>query len=352
MTLTDAPADSTAVSLTRQVLPRPALPLLAVTAVALTAGLFTLTPLQGRVSFLLVLALGYLALVTGASAVVEGRRRAVDRLATGLVLGAFALAVLPLVAVLGFTVTRGLRRLDGTFLTHSMRNVAEQDPGGGAYHAIVGTLQQVGLASVVAIPFGLLVAIYLAEYARGRFGRAVSTLVDVMTGLPSIVAGLFVLALWVLALGGGFSGAAGAAALTILMLPTVIRSSEEMLRLVPDTLREASLALGVPRWRTVLSVVLPTALPGVVTGVMLAIARVMGETAPLLLTIFGNVSINMNPFSGPQGALPLFVFTEAQQPYDTALNRAWAGALTLIAIVMLLNLGARVLARLKAPNLR
>jgi len=169
--------------------------------------------------------------------------------------------------------------------------------------------------------------------------------VDVMTGLPSIVAGLFILAVWVLFLNQGYSGFAGSLALVILMIPVVVRSSEEILRLVPDALREASYALGIPRWRTILSIVLPAALPGITTGVMLAIARATGETAPLLLTVFGNDAINVNPFSGPQEGLPLFVFSQAGRPNDTALDRAWAGALALIAIVVLLNVTARLLIR-------
>lgn len=323
--------------------------LLAVAAVAASAGLLRLAGSRNVTVLVVLAAAAFVALLSGASAIVEGGRRARDRLATGLVVVAFGLAVLPLIAVLSYTLLNGLRRMDLVFLTHSMRNVGEQEPGGGAYHAIVGTLEQVGLATVVAVPLGILVALYLAEYGRGWFARTVSLLVDVLLGLPSIVAGLFIYALWVLTLGRGFSGFAGSLALMILMLPTVIRTSEEMLRLVPHPLREASLALGVSRRRTVLSVVLPTALSGIVTGVLLAVARVMGETAPLLFTVFGNTSINFNPFSGPQSALPLFVFSEAQLPNNTAIDRAWAGALTLIVLVMLFNLAGRIFARLKSP---
>lgn len=317
----------------------------AAAAVAVALGLFALTPLSGHAEFVLVTVLLYLVGLAAASAAVEGRRRAIDRIMTNLLLASVLLAVLPLVAVLGTVLARGLARFDATFLTHSMRAVAEQDPGGGAYHAIVGTLEQVGLASAIAVPFGLLVAIYLVEYARGRLGRAVSFFVDVMTGLPSIVAGLFVLALWILVLGQPFSGFAGSLALVILMLPIVVRSAEEIITLVPDALREASYALGVPTWVTVLRIVLPTALPGILTGVMLAVARVTGETAPVLLVVFGNPSININPFSGSQESLPLFVFSEAGLPDATAIDRAWAGALALILIVAVLNVLARVAAR-------
>jgi phosphate transport system permease protein len=169
--------------------------------------------------------------------------------------------------------------------------------------------------------------------------------VDVMTGIPSIVAGLFIYAFWVLGLHKGFSGFAAAMALSVLMLPIVVRSAEEILKLVPDSLREASYALGIPRWRTILSVVLPTALPGLTTGVVLAIARVTGETAPLLLTAFGLDSINTNAFKGAQSALPLFVFSQASSAFDTAINRAWAGAMTLIGVVLVLTIVARLLTR-------
>nr|WP_055505331.1 phosphate ABC transporter permease PstA [Nonomuraea pusilla] len=277
-------------------------------------------------------------------------RRIKDRVVQGLVYLAFALAVVPLVSVLWLVISNGLARFDLEFLTHSMRNIGARDAGGGAYHAIVGTLEQVLLASLISVPIGLLTAVYLVEYGRGgRLSRAISFFVDVMTGVPSVVSGLFILAFWILFLGMPFSGFAGALALSILMMPTVVRSAEEMLRLVPNDLREASYALGVSKWRTIMKVVLPTAFTGIVTGVMLAVARVAGETAPLLLTVFFTDSINNDPFSGPQMGLPLFVFDQAGRPNDTAIDRAWTGALTLILIVMLLNLVARLIAWWRAP---
>ncbi|MEU4577024.1 phosphate ABC transporter permease PstA [Nonomuraea sp. ATR24] len=277
-------------------------------------------------------------------------RRVKDRIVQGLVYLAFALAVVPLVSVLWLVISNGLARFDMEFLTHSMRNIGARDAGGGAYHAIIGTLEQVLLASVISVPIGLLTAIYLVEYGNGgRLSRAISFFVDVMTGIPSVVAGLFVLAFWILFLGMPYSGFAGAMALSILMMPTVVRSAEEMLRLVPGDLREASYALGVPKWRTIVKVVLPTALTGIITGVMLAVARVAGETAPLLLTVFFTDSINNDPFSGPQMGLPLFVFDQAARPNDTAIDRAWTGALTLILIVMLFNLVARLIAWWRSP---
>jgi phosphate transport system permease protein len=315
-------------------------------AVAVTVLLFAATPLSGRVEFLLVAAVLFIVAQTVVVTVAEGWRKGKDRLMTSLLVSAAVIAVAPLVAVLTYTIAEGFKRFGGFFLTHSMRGVAEQDVTGGAYHAIIGTLEQVGIATLIAVPFGLMVAIYLVEYAGGqRLGRVVSFFVDVMTGLPSIVAGLFILALWILALHQNFSGFAGSLALIILMLPTVVRSAEEMLKIVPGTLREASYALGIPKWITIVRIVIPTALPGIITGIMLAIARVVGETAPLLVTVFGNTAINFNPFSGPQAALPLFVFSEAGLPNDTAIARAWAGALTLILIVLILNIAARTIAR-------
>ncbi|GAB3162489.1 phosphate ABC transporter permease PstA [Microbispora hainanensis] len=270
-----------------------------------------------------------------------------------LVYLAFALAVIPLLSLLWLVVKNGIGRFDMEFLTHSMRNIGARDAGGGAYHAIVGTLEQVLLASLIAVPIGLLTAVYLVEYGEGgRLSRTISFFVDVMTGVPSVVSGLFVLAFWILVLGMPFSGFAGALALSILMMPVVVRSAEEMLRLVPRELREASYALGVPKWRTIVKVVLPTAFTGIVTGVMLAVARVAGETAPLLLTVFITDSINVDPFDGPQMGLPLYVFDQAGRPTDTAINRAWTGALTLILIVMLLNLVARLITWWRSPARR
>lgn len=279
------------------------------------------------------------------------RRRVVNAVACGLLSAAVVVALIPLVAVLSYVVGRGTEALSVEFLTHSMKGVGPLDDAGGAYHAILGTLEQVAIAAVLAVPLGLAVAIYIVEYGGGRFAYAVRFLVDVMTGLPSIVAGLFIFAFWVLALDKGFSGLAAGLSLAVLMLPVVVRTSEEMLRLVPHELREAGYALGVPRWRTTISVVLPTASAGITTGVMLAVARVTGETAPLLLTAFGYDAIRRSPFEGPQSGLPLYVFSQAGSAFDVAVRRAWAGALTLIVIVLVLTVTARLLAgRSRLPN--
>jgi phosphate transport system permease protein len=314
----------------------------AASSALLALGLFAVTDLQGVAGYVVVSVLLFAVLLVSLAAVVEGRRRAVDRLASVLVTGAFCLALLPLGALVAYGVSQGADRFDAEFFTHSMRSIGARDAGGGAYHAILGTLEQVGIATLITVPLGLLAAVYVVEYGRGRLAATIRFFVDVMTGIPSIVAGLFVLSFWVLGLGRGFSGFAAALALSVLMLPIVIRTSEEMLKLVPGALREASLALGVPTWKTVVRIVLPTALPGIVTGVMLAVARVAGETAPVLLTAFGSPSINPNPFDGPQGSLPLMVFQEAGQPQSTAVDRAWTAALVLILLVMTLNLVARL----------
>jgi phosphate transport system permease protein len=242
---------------------RPRLPwwsfaVIGATAVVLTLAAFAATPMQGRVEFLLVATVLHVVAQTAVSWIVEGRRRAADRLATSVLVICTVAAVALLVAVLGFTIVKGVRVLNTYFLTRSMRGVAEEDVDGGIHHAIIGTLEQVGLATLMAVPFGIFVAIYLVEYSSGRFGRLVDFFVDVMTGLPSIVAGLFVLALWMLALHQSFPGFAGSLALTILMIPTVVRTTEEMLKTVPDSLREGSCALGVHKWVTVVRIVLPT----------------------------------------------------------------------------------------------
>ena len=270
------------------------------------------------------------------SRIVESKRQATDRLATAVVTSAFLIVLLPLVSVVWTVVERGSNRFDWEFYSSTMRNVVGE--GGGAFHAILGTLIITALAALFAVPFGLFTAIYLVEYGgTSRFAKSVTGLVDVMTGIPSIVAGLFAYALFVLIDGPGHrSGLAGAVALTLLMTPVVVRASEEMLRLVPNELREASYALGVPKWKTISKVVLPTAIAGILTGIVLAIARVIGETAPLLVTVGIASSVNKNPFSGRMATLPVFTYDAyafPTLPRDASLDRAWAAALTLVIIV-------------------
>lgn len=288
------------------------------------------------------------------SRAVEGTRTATDRGVTFAVTSAFALALVPLVSVLYTVVSRGLDRFDGQFFTESARNVVGE--GGGGAHAILGTLVITGVATLASVPVGIMAAVYLREYGRGRLAGALTFFVDVMTGIPSIVAGLFAYALFALFLGPGVRlGVVGAVALSVLMIPIVVRSTEEMLRIVPDHLREASYALGVPKWRTVTKVVLPTALAGIVTGVMVAVARIIGETAPLLITTGVFSSINVNPLDGRMENLAVFAYNEYKNPGVPPapyLERAWAAALTLIAIVMVLNLVARLVYRRFGTDIR
>jgi phosphate transport system permease protein len=289
-----------------------------------------------------------------ASFLVEGSRRAKDRLVTALVCTAFGVALIPLFSLLITVVARGAARFDGSFFSESMRNVTGQ--GGGAIHAITGTVEITLAATVISVPIGLLAAIYLVEYGRGPIARGITFLVDVMTGIPSIVAGLFAYALFLLVTGNPAyrSGFGGAIALCLLMIPIVVRSSEEMLKLVPNELREASYALGVPRWLTIAKVVLPTALAGIVTGIMLGISRIIGETAPLLLIAGFTDSMNYNLFSQQMMSLPVYAYTQLTNPGTPTgpfFDRAWTAALVLILFVLLLNVIARLIARFFAPKL-
>jgi len=281
------------------------------------------------------------------------RRKLTDRAMTSLVTAAFLLAMLPLVSILWTVVSHGAPVLSAQFFTYSMRNVVGE--GGGIYHAIIGTLLITGAAAAISIPIGLLTAIYLIEYGEDRkLARTVTLLVDVMTGIPSIVAGLFAYALFALIVGPGVRmGFGGAVALSLLMIPVVVRSSEEMLKLVPHELREASYALGVPKWRTILKVVLPTALAGIVTGVTLATARVIGETAPLLIIAGLSDSVNFNLFHDRMATLPVFAYSAVSSPGvppQPSIDRAWGAALVLLVIVMLLNLAARIVSAMFSPK--
>ena len=284
---------------------------------------------------------------------IEGPRYALDRLVTAVVTSAFVLALIPLLSV-GYTVIdKGAARFDGEFFTESMRGVVGQ--GGGASHAIQGTLIITGLACLISIPIGVLAAIYLVEYGKNnRLSRALTFFVDVMTGIPSIVAGLFAYSLFVIIVGPGVRmGIVGAVALSVLMIPVLVRATEEMLKIVPNELREASLALGVPPWRTILKVVLPTSLGGIAAGITLAIARIVGETAPLLITVGITTGANLNPFDERMATLPVFSYTQYASPgvnRDAYFDRAWTAALILILIVMSLNLFGRFIARVFAPK--
>lgn len=274
-------------------------------------------------------------------------RRIKDRLATLVVTTCFVVAVIPLLWVLWSVVDRGLDVvLDPTWWQNSQNGVTERREGGGAFHAMVGSLIQTGVATMISVPIAVMGAIYLVEYGKGHLAKTVGFTVDILTGIPSIVAALFVYALLITTLGQQRQGFAVSLALVMLMIPVVLRTTEEMLKLVPHELREASLALGVPKWKTIVRIVIPTALPGIITGVMLGIARVIGETAPLLILVGYSKAINYNLFDGFQGSLPTMIVNESSNiALAPAAARAWGAALTLIFIVLVLNIAARLIAR-------
>ena len=282
-----------------------------------------------------------------------------------LVFVAFFLAMIPLVSLIWTVIAQGYGRINVEFLTHDMTGIFGGMTGGGIAHAAVGTLLITLMATLISAPIGLMTAVYLVEYGAGKskLAKATTFFVDVMTGIPSIVAGLFAAALFAVSVGVGFRGGImGAVALSVLMIPTVVRSSEEMLKLVPNELREAAYALGVPKWKMIVKVVLRTSAAGITTSIMLAIARVIGETAPLMITVGFVERMNTNVFNGAMTTLPVFVYYEyakGDAPCRAGVancvptihyERAWAAALVLILVVMLLNVIARLIAKKFAPK--
>lgn len=269
-----------------------------------------------------------------------------DRAATIVMWVAVGVALVPLVWILASVTAKGAQMLpDSGWWTHSQRGITSRIVGGGAVHAIQGTLIQGVATSLMAVPIGIMAAVYLVEYGRGRLARAVSFMVDILTGVPSIVAALFIYALWVSALGFQRVGFAVSLALMLLMIPVVVRSTEEMLRLVPNGLREAAYALGVPKWKVVVRVVLPTASSGIITGVLLGLARVMGETAPLLILGPYTKNIAVDLFGGYMATLPTMINQDRTEALQPAVDRVWGAALTLILLILTLNLLGRLIAR-------
>ena len=303
----------------------------------------------------------YLVALGVLSSIAENRRKATDRIVRSLVIVAFLLAMAPLVSTL-FTVTaKGIGQLNWAFISTTGGAVFNPDTlavtvSTGALQAVVGTLEITGIAALMSVPIGILTAIYLVEYAQSGqwMARTVTFLIDVMTGIPSIVAGLFAFSLFTLIVGPkAFSGFSASVALSVLMIPIVVRSCEEMLRLVPHDLREASFALGVSRFSTIIKIVLPTAIAGIITGVMLAIARVIGETAPIFMAASFTDNFNANPFNGPMQTLPVLAYTGYKFPgQDIAASNAsaWGAALLLVLIVVILNIIARIVAKAFAPK--
>ncbi|MGV9293691.1 MULTISPECIES: phosphate ABC transporter permease PstA [Amycolatopsis] len=286
---------------------------------------------------------------------VSAARKVKNGVATVLVWLSFLIAVVPLVWVLYTVIANGIKRIPySNWWGQDFGSVLGDEVGGGVLHAIIGTLLQGLVCAVISVPIGLLVAIYLVEYGRGKLAKATTFMVDILSGVPSIVAALFIYALWVTTLGLPRSGFAVSLALVLLMIPVVVRSAEEMLRIVPDDLREASYALGVPKWKTIMKIVLPTALSGILGGIMMALARVMGETAPLLVLVGYTSYVNWNIFSGEQASLPLVMnnerATNSMDPGSVGFDRIWGAALTLVLIIAVINLLATVLSRIVAPK--
>lgn len=286
---------------------------------------------------------------------ISTRRKFTNGVATVLVTSSVLVALIPLIWVLVSVIVKGGHVvLNTTWWWNSQAGMTAFMPGGGVYHAIVGTLLQGLVCAAISIPIGVFVGIYLVEYGGGtRLGRLTTFMVDILTGVPSIVAALFIYALWVATLGFDRSGFAVSLSLVLLMIPVIVRSTEEMLRVVPMDLREASYALGVPKWKTISAIVIPTALSGIVTGIMLALARVMGETAPLLILVGYAQAMNFDMFSGFQGSLPGMMYDQVSagagaNPVPT--DRLWGAAVTLILLIALLNVGARFIAKFFAPK--
>ncbi|WP_159842255.1 phosphate ABC transporter permease PstA [Nocardia sp. CY41] len=278
-------------------------------------------------------------------------RKVRNNVATGLVWLAFGVALVPLAWVLLMVISKGFSAVvRADWWQNSLKGVLPNQVAGGVYHAIYGTIVQSLVATVIAVPLGIMAAVYLVEYGRGVLAKTTTFMVDILAGVPSIVAALFIFALWIATLGFPQSSFAVSLALVLLMLPVVVRSTEEMLKLVPDELREASYALGIPKWKTIVRIVVPTALPGMISGILLAIARVMGETAPVLVLVGYSKSINTNIFDGNMASLPLLIYQELANPEAAGRERVWGAALTLIIIIALLYLAAAVLNRLLTRN--
>src|ERR1700749_866947 len=262
------------------------------------------------------------------------RRRIANNAATIFFLWSFLVALVPLIWVLSVVVARGWYAVTRSgWWTHSLHGIMPEEFAGGIYHALYGTVVQAGVAALFSVPLGLMTAVFLVEYGSGRLVRLTTFMVDVLAGVPSIVAGLFIFSLWIAKLGFQQSGFAVALALVLLMLPVVVRSAEEMLRLVPDELREASYALGVAKWKTIMRIVVPMAAPGIAAGVLLSVARVIGETAPVLVLVGYTRSINFDMLHGNMASLPLLIYTELTNPEHAGFQRVWGTALTLIIMV-------------------
>lgn len=309
------------------------------------------TPLKGKLGFVIVLILMAITTTSIISWIRKDRKAALNSTSTVLVYVAAAFVIVPLASILWEIFTKGATGVSLNIFSNDMSATSSDAPltEGGLLHAIVGTFYLVLMASIVSTPIGILTALYIVE-VKGKFSGIVRFFVQAMSGTPSIVAGLFIYAVWVIGLGNSYNAGAGAAALAILMIPTVARTSEEVLKLIPNDLREAGLAMGATQWRTVAMIILPAAKSGLVTAVILGIARVAGETAPLLLTIGGADGLNLNPFNGNNAALPYYIWKNLGLGSEIAVQRAWLGVFILIVIVFIFFTLARVLGAAKGSK--
>jgi phosphate transport system permease protein len=310
-----------------------------------------ITPMKGKLAYFTLFFFASIIIDFAASYFQRGVASAKDAIARGLVTVGMTFAVLPIFSILFEVIKRGNKGLSFGLFTNDMSATSVNDPigNGGLLHAITGTVIMVVIALIVAMPIGILTAIYLTEI-RGKFAAPIKFLVQAMSGVPSIVAGLFILSAYVYPITSTLSGFAGSLSLMILMIPTIARTSEEVLLLIPQDLREAGVALGGTQWRTVALVVVPAAKSGLVTALILGIARVAGETAPLVLLTGGGESVNLNPFSGPMGSLPIYIWKCFGQGTEESIARAWSGILVLLVIVLALFTMARFLSERKVKK--
>ena len=316
-----------------------------------TLAIVGISPLKGKLGFVIVLILMAIITTSIISWIRKDRKAALNSTSTVLVYVAAAFVIVPLASILWEIFTKGATGVSLNIFSNDMSATASDSPltEGGLLHAIVGTVYLVFMASVISTPIGVLTALYIVE-VKGKFAGIVRFFVQAMSGIPSIVAGLFIYAVWMIGLGNSYNAAAGAAALAILMIPTVARTSEEVLKLIPNDLREAGLAMGATQWRTVAMIIIPAAKSGLVTAVILGIARVAGETAPLLLTIGGADGLNLNPFSGNNSALPYYIWKNLGLGSEIAVQRAWLGVFILIVVVFIFFTLARVLGAAKGSR--
>ena len=315
-------------------------------AIVISYGVVSLTPMKGKLAYAVIFFISFIALDYLLSYFTLGKSSAKDVVARGFIVAGMVIVTAPILSILVTVLLRGYQGIHASMFTTDMRAASMNDPvaSGGLLHALIGTFLMVAISLVISVPLGILTALYLTEI-RGRFTKPIAFLVQAMSGVPSIIAGLFIYAIFLISLHGKYSGIAGSLALSILMLPTVARVAEEVLKLIPDDLREAGLALGATQWRTVSKIVIPAARSGLITAVILGVARIAGETAPIILTIGGNDRINWNLFHGQMSALPFYVWREYLYGGDLASARAWTGILVLMIIVMFFFTIARQLGR-------